>query len=143
MASDYRRAMVTMLEASAAPYGYTVTMWSSGAVAVHLRGSPGLLEIALFAGGAVVAFALLAVLLRPAARDISPLPPGPSRLVAGSVDFLAVGLAVGVAGLAALIPTQPAWALVSFVATALYLLIASLQLALAAARAERSTGAVP
>lgn len=136
MASDYRRAVVTMLEASAAPYGYTVTLWSSGAVAIHFQGPPDLLDIALFAGGGVAAFALLAALLHPAAQGTTPLPPGPSSLVAGSVDFLAVGLAVGAAGLVALIPARPAWVLVSFVATALYLLIASLQLALAAARAK-------
>jgi len=38
------------------PYGYTVTLWCSGALAVARLGRPGPVEVVLFAMGAVAAF---------------------------------------------------------------------------------------
>ena len=42
------------------PYGYTVSLWSAGALTVHRLGSPTVWDILLFVFGAVVAFVVLA-----------------------------------------------------------------------------------
>jgi hypothetical protein len=54
-----RRAFATMVSSSAAPYGYTLTVWSSGALLIHFRHAPTVWEVFLFLFGAVVAFAAL------------------------------------------------------------------------------------
>jgi len=48
----------------AIPYGFTVTIWSSGALAVIRLGSPSVADVVLFVGGAAAAFVALAVLNR-------------------------------------------------------------------------------
>ena len=42
------------------PYGYTVTLWSAGAITFTRLGSPSVLDVLLFVGGAVAAFVILA-----------------------------------------------------------------------------------
>ena len=42
------------------PYGYTVSLWSAGALTVHRLGSPSVWDILLFVIGAVMAFVVLA-----------------------------------------------------------------------------------
>jgi hypothetical protein len=46
------------------PYGYTVSLWCAGALAVRRHGLPSALEVMLFAAGGVAGFLLLAVLGR-------------------------------------------------------------------------------
>ena len=48
-----------MVSASAAPYGYTITVWSSGAVLIHFRHLSTVWESFLFVASAVGAFAVL------------------------------------------------------------------------------------
>jgi hypothetical protein len=47
------------------PYGYTVSLWSAGALTVTRLGSPSALDVLLFAAGAVTAFVALAGVGRP------------------------------------------------------------------------------
>jgi hypothetical protein len=47
------------------PYGYTVSLWSAGALTVTRLGSPSALDVLLFAVGAVTAFVALAGVGRP------------------------------------------------------------------------------
>jgi hypothetical protein len=124
-------AFATMLEASAAPYGYTITIWSSGAVLMHFRGMPAVVDVFAFLAGAVAGFTLLGALGRPFIKRAKPLPPGPPSVWAGAMDWLAVGLAVGAAALIAKIPSWVAWPAASLTATVVYLGAATLQLALA------------
>lgn len=42
------------------PYGYTVSLWSAGALTVTRLGVPSALEVFLFVSGAVIAFVALA-----------------------------------------------------------------------------------
>jgi hypothetical protein len=44
---------------SVAPYGYTLTVWTSGAVLTHARGIPSTADALLFMLGAVLGFALV------------------------------------------------------------------------------------
>ncbi len=123
-----------MVSASAAPYGYTLTVWCTGALLVHFRHPPAVWEVFLFVTGAVLAFALLWMVGRPAIEHSRPLPQGAARARAGTLDIFAVGLAAGAASLIAMIPAWVAWPLAAFGATSVYMVIASVQLAIAGTR---------
>ena len=123
-----------MVSASAAPYGYTITVWSSGAVLIHFRHLPTVWESFLFVAGAVGAFAVLWLVGRGAIGESRPLSRGAARALAGALDIFAVGFAVGAAALTAMIPSWVAWPLAAFAATGLYMIAASLQLAVAEAQ---------
>lgn len=131
-------AFGTMVAASAAPYGYTVSIWSSGAVLMNHHGTPGVFEVFAFAVGALTGFALLGILAHRALAQGEPMGHGRDRVVVGMLHWFAVGAAVGAAALLAKIHGWVAWPLGSFAATTLYLLGASAQLALVAARNRRT-----
>jgi hypothetical protein len=129
--ASLRRAFATMVSASAAPYGYTLTVWSAGALLIHFRGSPKVWEVFLFLTGAVVAFAALWLLGRGAIEETHPVSKQSVRALAGALDLFAVGLAVGAAALMSMIPSWAAWPVTALVATAIYMVAGSLQLAVA------------
>jgi hypothetical protein len=138
--SRYMSALATVLRASAVPYGYTVTVWTSGMMLTRERGLPSVGEVFLFMVGAVAGFALLGLI----ARLNAGLPFEPSEGAlrrTGMIQFLAVGGALGCAALVALIRNGIAWPLGAFVATATYLAIATFELTLAEARRARSRSA--
>lgn len=129
----YVTALATVLRGSALPYGYTVTVWTSGIMLVRHRGLPSTAEVFLFMAGAVVAYAALGGLVR-AVRGV-PFDPGPGVLRrTGMLHLIAVGGALGAATLVALIPSAVAWPLGSFAATATYLGLATLELLISGRR---------
>lgn len=130
--SPLEQAFATMLEASAAPYGYTISVWSSGAMLMHFRGQPSVGEVFAFVAGAVAGFAALGAVGRRVVRRAEPLAPGPSRVWAGAMHWLAVGAAVGSATLIAQVQGWTAWPLASAGATIVYLALTTLELAIAA-----------
>lgn len=116
---------------SIAPYGYTLTIWTSGAVLTHARGIPTTVDALLFMLGAVVGFALvgaasfgrLTARVRVEARE--------PALWAGFHVF-SIGVAIGIATLIAhLLENRAAWPLGGFAATTIYLVVLAAQLALA------------
>jgi len=122
----YSAALVSVLGRSALPYGYTITVWTSGAVLEHDVGSPGIVEIWLFLAGAIAAFALLAALA--ARAQPRPAKPSPYQLVrTGTIQTIAVGAALGATCAIGLLHTMIAWPLASFAATAVYLTAASVE----------------
>ena len=139
VAEVLRAAFGTTISASAAPYGYTISIWSTGAVLMHLRGSPNVLDVASFIVGALTGFAALGLLAHGALQRTAPLEEVGERVLAGMLHWFAVGCAVGIATLLAEIHSWVAWALGSFAATSVYLLIASAQLAIVALRSRRTT----
>ncbi len=123
-------ALRTVLRGSAVPYGYTLTVLSSHSILSHSHGAPTILDILLFVIGAVAAFLVLALVAQRAAPR--PLPVGRGDLIrAGMMQVFAIGAAFGATVLIGLIPGIVAWLLGAFVATTLYLTIASLQIELA------------
>jgi hypothetical protein len=122
--------LATVLRSAAVPYGYTVTVWTSGMTLTRERGLPSVDEIFLFMLGAVAGFALLGVIAR--LTDGMPFEASDSALRrTGMMQFVAVGAALGSATLIALIHSGVAWPLGAFVATATYLSLATLELTLA------------
>ena len=123
----YVTALATVLRGSALPYGYTVTVWTSGMMLVRHRGLPSTAEVFLFMLGAVVAYATLGGVVR-AGRGV-PFDPAAGLLRhTGMLHLLAVGGALGAATLVALIPSAVAWPFGSFAATGTYLGLATLEL---------------
>ena len=124
----------TVVAASAVPYGYTVSIWSSGAVLMHRLGTPNVLDVFLFVVGALIGFVALGLLAHGSLSRAELPAPGSERVHVGMLHWFAVGAAVGTVALLAEIPGRAAWGLGSFAATSLYMLGASLQLALVVGR---------
>ena len=55
-----RNRLATNLVAESEAYGFSLTTWGVGVLAVHRFGVPGILGVAAYVGGAVVGFGLLA-----------------------------------------------------------------------------------
>lgn len=130
----FRAALGTIASASAAPYGYTISLWSSGALLFHFHGAPDVVEVFLFVVGALSGFGVIGAIAHGALRERSPLPPGRGHILAGTLHWFSVGVAVGSVALVSEVPSAIAWAVGSFMATSLYLLGASLQLAVVSSR---------
>lgn len=61
-----------MTERAGVPYGYTLTIWSAGALCIRRFGLPGFAEVFLFALGGTAGYAALALLARRKGRDRQP-----------------------------------------------------------------------
>jgi hypothetical protein len=123
-------ALESVAAASAAPYGYTISIWSTGALLMHAHGMPDVLDVLLFVLGAISGFVVVGLTASalPAADTL--LGQGSERVVAGMLNWLGVGAAVGSVALLAELHSRLGWALGSLAATTLYLVGASIQLAL-------------
>jgi hypothetical protein len=127
--SGYMSALATALRGTALPYGYTLTVWSSGMVLTRERGLPSVGEIFLFIAGAIAGFALLGLIVRLSGSP--PFEPSFSDLRrTGTIQVLAVGGALGGTTLVGLIHSGIAWPFGAFVATTGYLALATLELSL-------------
>ncbi len=127
--SHLRLALGTVASASATPYGYTISLWSSGALLMHFHGPPNVGEVFLFAAGALAGFGIVGGIAHGALRKAEPLKPGRGHLVAGILHWFSVGIAVGSVALVSETSSGVAWALGSLMATTLYLTGAAVQLA--------------
>lgn len=116
---------------SIAPYGYTLTVWTSGAVLTHARGIPSTADALLFMLGSVVGFALVGVAAFGGHTARVRVEAQQPALWAG-FHVLSVGAAIGTATLIAhLLDGRGAWPLGGFAATTSYLVVLAAQLALA------------
>lgn len=131
----YRAHLQAAVATSAAPYGYTLTIWTSGAVVTHARGIPTALDAVLFLAGAVVGFAVVGALAHGSATRVLRAPQEPTVRLWGGFHLPSVGLAIGGAALvAAVVHGALAWPLVGFLATCLYLVVLAAQFTIADAR---------
>lgn len=120
--SRYGRNLRSAVGSSAAPYGFTLAVWTTGAVIIHSQGLPNAFEALGFAAGAVLAFACVGFM---AFGDLtgSSGEGQPKTALWGNFHFLSVGLAIGAAVLVTtLLGNQFVWFLASFCSTACYLL---------------------
>ncbi len=130
-------ALGTLASSSAAPYGYTISVWSSGAVLIHFRGAPNVGDVFLFAAGALAGFTLIGLVAHLRLGALDEMPSERERILAGVLHWFAVGAAIGTVALIAQIPSWAAWPLAMFAATTVYLLGATLQLAAVTGRGRR------
>ena len=127
-------AIATTVASAGVPYGYTITLWSSGAVMMHAHGTPTVGEVFAFMAGALAGFGLIAVIAHGGSVQVDQYDSqdggqhSRERLLAGAFNWLAVGAAVGAAALLAQLHHWEAWAVGSLAATGIYLLLSSVQL---------------
>lgn len=113
------------LVAESKAYGYTLTIWGGGAILVAHYGTPNIVQVAAYVGGALVAMALLAVvafggLLTEQRRPEGERPPAAAMVhIAATGGSLLVSYLVSVGGQGRL-PPALVFSLVGFLATALY-----------------------
>jgi hypothetical protein len=137
MFDRYQAHLRAAVAASAAPYGYTLTIWTSGAVTTHARGIPSALEALLFLAGAVTGFALVGAVAHGGAGGVLRTPAEPTVRLWGGFHIPSVGLAIGGSSVvAALVHGALAWPLVGFFATAIYLIVIAAQFTIADQRRD-------
>lgn len=123
------RSYATVIDASAAPYSYTVALWSAGALLIHFHGAPNVAQVVGFAGGAVLGFTLLGLLGHRLLARAKPLPPGRARVIAGMLEWISVGTAVASAAVLGPIDHWIAWPATSCAVTMLLMSVNSVLLA--------------
>ena len=132
----YRQHLRAVVAASAAPYGYTLTIWTAGAVATHAEGVPSSLDALLLLAGAVLAFGAAGIF---AFGDTTVLAPT-TRLpihVWGGMHLPSVGASILlITVLTYFVHGRLVWPLVGFTATGTYLLVVGAQFWLATHRAH-------
>ena len=132
---DYRHHLRAAVAASAAPYGYTLTLWTAGAVTSHAEGLPSALDAFLLLAGSVSGFGAVGGFAFGGINGV--LMPG-SRgeiRVWGGVHLPSVGSSI----LLVWLITQSlhgtlVWPIVGFTATTTYLLVIGVQFWLATHR---------
>jgi hypothetical protein len=124
-----RAELAATLAAAAIPYGYTIAVWSSGAVLMHTHGTPTVAEVFAFIGGGLTGYAVVWLFARGDTSAAASLGDAADRGSAGVMNWLATGAAVGAAALLAEIHGWEAWPLGAAAATGIYLVGASVQLA--------------
>jgi hypothetical protein len=132
------RAQLSATAASAAgPYGYTISLGGSIALAVGALGPPGLADVLLMMAGAVVAFVLLEAVaqgsLAPqaSARDRPPSIWGNAHIPSAGATLCAVWAIVHhVDGVAA-------WGVTGFAVTSIYFVVTAVQRVVTAALRDR------
>lgn len=136
--SAYFRALQTALHGAGVPYGYAVSVWSTGSALVGDHGPPTTLEIFLFGLGATTAYGGLRLLTWETGGEADkPLTRSPHLFRAGVVHLAAIATAITAALLIAQIDSTVAWVVAPFVATVLYLGLSSVEVA----TVERGGGA--
>ncbi len=129
--SAYLRALETALHGAGLPYGYSITVWATGAALVGAQGPAKVWSVFLFAAGAAAAYGLMRFLTRRAEGEAqSQLTRSPHLARAGGIHVAAIGLSVAAAALIAQIPGAVAWALAPFAQTLLYLGVSCVEMAL-------------
>lgn len=134
--STYRRHLGRVVAASAAPYGYTLTLWTAGAVTTHADGVPSALDAVLLLTGAVLAFAAVGAFAFEGINGVlAPEAPGDVR-VWGGIHLPSVGSSILLVWLITQVVTgHLVWPVVGFVATGTYLVVIGVQFWLATQRA--------
>jgi hypothetical protein len=134
--SGYRQHLRGVVAASAAPYGYTLTVWTAGAVATHAQGSlPSSADALLLLIGAVLGFGAVGAFAFNGINGV--LAPGTRGEVRvwGGMHLPSVGLSIAaITGLTHLVHGRLMWTLVGFCATVIYLLAIGAQFWLATHR---------
>ena len=132
-ADNYVRGLRSAARNNASAYGYSVTITATFGMLSVVTGTTTVLEIFAFAGGAVLAYALVDGVasggFKHGPRDEEPIE---VTALGSSISFVSVGVALAVALVEArLVGGWPAWPLGAFSATVAYLLLLALEIGLA------------
>jgi ABC-type branched-subunit amino acid transport system permease subunit len=122
-------ALHTSVRGNATAYGFSIMITASYGALTRLQGSPSLLEIMVFALGAVTSVVLVeAAVTRGFVSRAGQAPPE-VRLLGTAFNWLSVGASVGACiGVGAIATGYVAWAVASFAAAGVYVLAESLEM---------------
>jgi hypothetical protein len=141
VSNRYRVHLQTAVASSAAPYGYTLTIWTSGAVITHAQGLPTGLEAVLFMLGAIAGFFVVGAAAHGSPSGFLRPPESTKVRLWGGFHLPSVGLAIaGAALVSELVHNSLAWFLVGFVITAIYLTVIAAQFSIAESSRPASGG---
>ncbi|MBS1907705.1 MAG: hypothetical protein JST33_14315 [Actinobacteria bacterium] len=133
--ADYRRQLRSVVAASAAPHGYTLTLWTAGAVTTHANGLPSAVDAVLLLIGAALAFGLVGIYASGGIRGTLDRTTDRDIQVWGGLHLPSVGASILLTFLLTLVVHGDlAWPLVGFVSTATYFLVVAVQFLLAGVR---------
>ncbi len=128
----FERGVDTATRNNVTAYGYSVSITAAFAILQTSRTDTGALEIAVFAIGAVVAFALIAAVASGFFQEELEDQPSNVKSLAGALSFFSVGLALGVAYVVGtLIQGTVAWPVSGFSTTVVYVTSVGIELAVA------------
>jgi hypothetical protein len=118
----YRDGLAATLSSLALPYGYAITVWSSGAFVQRASPPPTAADIFLFILGAVAAYAALRVVI--GEIEVSSSGMGRNHMLrAGVIHMTGLFGAAAVAYLVARLAPPAVWALTPLCSTLTYLMI--------------------
>jgi hypothetical protein len=138
-APGFRSHLRAATSASAVPYGYTITIWSSGTVSVDVLGLPHLPEVLLFMAGAVAGFVAVKGAAFGTAGVVTREPGAESIALWGVAHWVSAGAAIVLVWAADhVLGGTVSWAVAGFLATAVYLVLNAAQTTLAARRPARA-----
>lgn len=122
-ALGYRHHLRTVLSATAAPYGYTLALWTAGAITTREAGEfPTTVDALLLVAGAITAFAALAASAFGGLDDVLKPTSRAQVRVWGGLHLVALGLTIlVVAGIVHAVHGHLVWPLVGFAVTGTYL----------------------
>ncbi|QPV61372.1 hypothetical protein I7X12_11395 [Halosimplex litoreum] len=110
---EYRTRLAANLASESEAYGYTLTIWGSGALLIHSYSVPGVARILSFVAGALAGFGLLAALAFEGFSAEMHVEESPSSLVVSAIHILSTGGALAAVSLV-LDATPDGVALVTF-----------------------------
>ena len=135
---QYKESLRGLARASAGPYGYTLTLWSSGAVAIERLGHPRLVGVLLLALGGVAGFVAIEILASGIAGET---PAQQSEVLWVNAHLLANGGAViAVWAATGIVTGRLGWLATGFLATSVYLSVGAAQATAAAKTAKQRVG---
>jgi len=96
---DYRAHLAANLASESEAYGYTLTIWGSGALLIHAYSVPDVARISAFVAGALVGFGVLAGLAFQGFTAEMAVGDSPSSLVVSAIHVLSTGGALAAVSL--------------------------------------------
>ncbi len=116
----YRQALGDIVSRIELPFGYTLTIWSSGMIASSRFGSPTFVQVLLFVAGAIAAYLVCDWASYRFRRPVTDM----RMSLPGTINVVAVIAAVAVAFVSRLMPSpEIGYPVAGFVATLTYILL--------------------
>lgn len=132
------------MSATAAPYGYTLSVWTAGTLTIRQAGAfPATVDVLLFVFGAVLGFAALSALVFGGIGDVLTPTSRAEVRVWGGLHLPALGTSVLASSvLVHLVHGHAVWPAVGFCATVTYLVVLAAQYWLASRRGSHDHDAL-